>query len=361
MKGLYIHIPFCKRICSYCDFPKKVPYNDLQILTYINHLKKEILSYNLYFKEIDTIYIGGGTPNFLNDEVLEDLLSFVNNLNLKVKEYTIECNPEFLSFKQATLFKKYGINRISLGVETFNKKGLKLLNRGHNAKDVKIAINNLKKVGLNNINLDLIYDYFKETYKTLKKDLRKALSFKVTHLSLYSLILEENTLLKRKYKEEDINNDLSQKMSNFINKTLAKKHFIHYEISNYALKGYESLHNIKYWEKEEYIGCGMGATSYLNHQRITNSYLINNYLKDKDKYIEELSILDEKKEFIIMGLRMLKGIDKEKYYKRFKTSLEVDFNYSKLLNLDLLIENNKTLKLTKKGLDLGNIVFEEFI
>lgn len=361
MKGLYIHIPFCKRICSYCDFPKKVPYNDLQILTYINHLKKEILSYNLYFKEIDTIYIGGGTPNFLNDEVFEDLLSFVNNLNLKVKEYTIECNPEFLSFKQATLFKKYGINRISLGVETFNKKGLKLLNRGHNSKDVKIAINNLKKVGLNNINLDLIYDYFKETYKTLKKDLRKALSFKVTHLSLYSLILEENTLLKRKYKEEDINNDLSQKMSNFINKTLAKKHFIHYEISNYALKGYESLHNIKYWEKEEYIGCGMGATSYLNHQRITNSYLINNYLKDKDKYIEELSILDEKKEFIIMGLRMLKGIDKEKYYKRFKTSLEVDFNYSKLLHLDLLIENNKTLKLTKKGLDLGNIVFEEFI
>ena len=355
MKGLYIHIPFCKRICSYCDFPKKVPYNDLQILTYINHLKKEILSYNLYFKEIDTIYIGGGTPNFLNDEVLEDLLSFVNNLNLKVKEYTIECNPEFLSFKQATLFKKYGINRISLGVETFNKKGLKLLNRGHNAKDVKIAINNLKKVGLNNINLDLIYDYFNETYKILKNDLKKALSFKVTHLSLYSLIL------KRKYNEEDINNDLSQKMSNYINKKLAKKHFIHYEISNYALKGYESLHNIKYWEKEEYIGCGMGATSYLNHQRITNSYLINNYLKDKDKYIEELSILDEKKEFIIMGLRMLKGIDKDEYYKLFKSDLKADFNYSKLLSLDLLIEDNKTLKLTKKVLDLGNIVFEEFI
>lgn len=361
MLGLYIHIPFCKHICTYCDFPKKIPKDTEQIVTYLNFLKKEILSYAKYFNDIDTIYIGGGTPNVLSDMELEDFLSFLASLKLNYKEFSIETNPELITYSQAMIFKKYGINRVSLGVQTLKTTGISLLGRHHNEEKVINAIRTLQQVGITNINVDLIYAYFSETLDDLKYDLETIVKENVTHISAYSLILEENTLLNKKHHVEEIDEDLAADMTNYINSFLKKNGYIHYEISNYAKAGYFSLHNLKYWEKNEYIGCGMGATSYLNHQRITNSYYINNYLTNQNKFVEELSLLDEKKEYVIMGLRKMEGIDKNDYYQRFKSQIDNDFNYAKLIEAELLIDNGKSLYLTERGILLGNIVFEEFL
>lgn len=359
MKGLYIHIPFCKHICSYCDFPKKIAYNNEQIDKYLNKLIEEINELNN--EDFDTIYIGGGTPNSLNDSNLKYLLKNIYNKKIKYKEYTIECNPELITKEQVLLFKKYGINRVSLGVQTFNDKGLKLLNRHHNESDIINSVNILKENGINNINIDLIYGYFNETIDDLKYDLEMINKLNITHVSCYTLILEKNTLLYKLHKEKELNEDLIADMMDYTYKYLAKIGFNHYEISNFAKDRYESLHNLKYWNKNDYIGLGMGATSSINNKRITNSYLINNYLKNKDKYIEYLNIDDLKKEFIIMGLRKIKGILKEDYYNRFNSKINDDFNYKKLIDLKLLEEDDKSLKLTYKGLFLANIVFEEFI
>lgn len=361
MLGLYIHIPFCKHICSYCDFPKKVPYNELQITKYIDKLISELAKYSKYYKDCDTIYIGGGTPNLLSDYELERLLKEIAKYKIKYQEYSIECNPELITENQIKLFKKYGINRISLGMQTTSNLGLKLLNRYHNKEDVEKSIHLLKKYNLNNINLDLIYGCFNQTMTDLKNDLDFIKEMDVKHVSAYTLILEEKTKLSLQYKEKDFDEDLIADMTILVNSELRQMGFEHYEISNYAKPKYESIHNLKYWNKEEYIGLGMGGCSYLNHQRITNPSLINLYLKDAGASIENLSTLDEKKEYIILGLRKIVGINKNDYIKRFNSCVTEDFNYQKLINYDLLYEDENILKLTDKGLMLANVVFEEFL
>ena len=361
MFGLYIHIPFCGHICSYCDFPKRVPFSDKEIKLYLNKLISELHSYSAYYKDIDTIYIGGGTPNFLSDYDLEYLLKNIHNCNISAKEYTIECNSEYLTLKQANLFKKYGINRVSIGMQTINEDGLKLLNRHHTKEDIRRSINSLLENGITNINIDLIYGYFNQTINDLKLDLDFVLTLPIKHLSCYSLILEDKTLLNLKHKETELDEDLIADMNILINNTLKANKFKHYEISNYAKEGYESRHNLKYWSKEEYIGIGQGATSYLNNKRITNPIYLYKYLNNEEKTIEKLSQMDEMKEFIILGLRKVDGILKKDYIKRFNRNICDDFNYQKLIDYNLLYEDDKILKLTDKGLLLGNIVFEEFL
>ncbi len=361
MLGLYIHIPFCKQICSYCDFPKRVPFNNKEIEKYLDRLFIELEKYKGYYNIVDTIYIGGGTPNFLNDYMLELLFKNISRYNIKAKEYSIECNPELITENQAKLFKKYQVNRISLGIQTINQEGIKLLNRHHTKDDISRAVNILKKHNITNINIDLIFGYFFETLEDLKEDLDFVLSLDIKHISAYSLILEQKTLLNRLYRQEQIDDDLVADMFGYLENRLIEAGFNHYEISNYAKDGFESAHNLKYWSKDEYIGVGMGATSYLEHKRITNSTKFYKYLANEDKEIEELSLLDEKKEFIILGLRKIKGINKEEYFNKFNSNIKDDFNYEKLINNHLLSEDDKMLKLTSKGVLLGNLVFEEFL
>ena len=361
MRGLYIHIPFCAHICSYCDFAKKIAVDDKQIRQYLVKLVEEMAAKSKYYSSCDTIYIGGGTPNVLNNSELEFLLDSISKYNILAKEYCIECNPELITAEQVNLFKKYHINRVSLGMQTTNSSGLKLLNRHHTKTDVLKAVNLLKANGISNINIDLIYAYFGETLADLKEDLSFLLSLDIKHISAYSLILEKNTKLYHLYKEKDIDQDLAADMMDYIRQELSGNGYNHYEISNFAKPGYESKHNLKYWSKDEYIGLGMGACSYIEHKRITNSYLINKYLNDRDISVETLSLIDEKKEYIILGLRKLSGIIKKDYVKRFNSNITDDFNYQKLLDLDLLMEDNYTIRLTPKGIPLANIVFEEFI
>ncbi len=361
MIGLYIHIPFCKHICKYCDFPKKIPKDSTQIEKYLEKIKLDILKYQNLYDKIDTIYIGGGTPNSLSNCQLEDLLKFIYELKINYKEFTIEINPEILTATQALLFKKYGVNRISIGAETFSDYGLKHLGRHHTKNDIINAVNLLKKNELYNINIDLIFGYYGQTLEDFKEDLNYYTMLNVSHLSCYSLIVEENTLLNIAYKNIKLDEDLIADMYDYLLSFMREKNYVHYEISNFARNGFESLHNLKYWDKDEYIGIGMGATSYIEHKRITNSLYINKYLRDEDLYVENLTELDEKKEMIIMGLRKMTGISKIKYLTTFKSRIEDDFSYQKLIQLGLLEEDNNFIKLTEKGYLLSNIVFEEFI
>ena len=343
------------------SFPKKIPSNENQIANYLDKIKKDILLYNDKFNLIDTIYIGGGTPNALPDKYLFTLLDFIRGLGIKPAEYTIECNPELITDYQAELFKSMGITRVSLGVQTFNEAGIKMLGRHHTKAEAINSIEILRSHGLDNINIDLIFGYFNQTMAEFKEDLEIVKALDLKHLSAYSLILEENTMLYRLHKERELDEDLIADMYLYLMDYLEKLGYKHYEISNFAKPQYESIHNIKYWQKTEYIGIGMGATSYIDHRRITNSYLINKYLRDEDKFIEELSPFEEKQEAMMMGLRMMEGVNKDAYFKRFNSYPSDDFQYQKFIDEGLLEENNSSIFLTKKGYLLGNLVFEAFV
>ncbi len=363
MRGLYIHIPFCKHICSYCDFPKRIAKNNEQIETYIDYLLKELDSYKNYFNDIKTVYIGGGTPNMLSDELLEKLLSYIANNISNPIEYTIECNPELLTEKQISLFLKYKINRVSLGVESFNNEDLKKLNRYHSKEDAIKAIYLLKEKGISNINIDLIFAHPFDNIEKVRENLEIFKSLDVKHLSYYSMILEDKTVFKHLYNQNKltlIDEDISAQMYEEIIDTLISFGYHHYETSNFARYGFESQHNLLYWQEEEYIGVGAGAAGFINGTRYTNSPILNKYYKGC-KEVEVLTIEDIKKEYMMLGFRKIDGISLSDYKARFNSEVFYDFSLNKLLTEDLIEISNGMLKLTTKGIMLANEVFMEFI
>ncbi len=316
--GLYIHIPFCKYICKYCDFCKKYNHS-FDNEKYINSLINELEMYSDKFQYIDSIYIGGGTPTSLEFSLLNKLLTYLNN-NIdmqKVEEFTIEANPDDINVELVDLLVKKKINRVSLGVQSLNDKILKSVKREHTGEDVQKAIDILS-AKIENISIDLIFNL--PTQK--KGDIEESFSFvkknenSIKHISYYSLILEENTVLFNE-KFEGLNEDKESDMYKFIQKKLLELSYKQYEISNFSKKGYESYHNKKYWELKEYIGVGLSASSYVLKKRYTNTRSMNDYLK----YIKkgELPIIDEefidekenKKEQIIFGLRTKDGISND--------------------------------------------------
>ena len=256
IKSCYIHIPFCKNICSYCDFCKMY-YNKDFIDKYLLSLEKEI---NLYYKNdlLNTLYIGGGTPSCLDEISLKKLFKIISIFKLnKTYEFTFECNIEDINEKLLIFLKENKVNRISIGLQSFNKKYIEFMNRKYlNKKEITDKINLVKKY-FNNINIDLIYGINNETLKELQEEVDSFINLDVNHISLYSLILEDNTILKtKKYKE--IDDDLNRKMYDYIRKTLKKNNYIHYEISNFSKKGYMSKHNLCYWNNDNYYGFGLG-------------------------------------------------------------------------------------------------------
>lgn len=363
MLGLYIHIPFCEKICHYCDFVKKVPRNKEVVDKYLKRLIVEINSYQAYFDKIDTIYIGGGTPNYLDEEQLTLLFEALMPIN--PVEFSIEINPDLMTFNKAEIFKKYKINRVSIGVQTFDEKTLKTLNRTHNKNDVVKAVSQLKAVGIDNISLDLIFGIPQTNLRLVKKDLKKALKLDVKHISYYALILEENTYfhyqaLRGNFLE--IDDDLSSKMYNCIRKTLQRKGYTHYEISNYAKPGYESKHNLIYWTMAEYIGVGLNASGFLNGYRYQNQRIFSKYYQDfiYEKY--EVKLKDQLSEAMIMGLRKIAGIKISEIESKYMVKLFAEFpKIKEKIDLKLLEVENGYLKLTKKGIYLSNQVFQIFI
>ncbi|MDE6047693.1 MAG: radical SAM family heme chaperone HemW [Anaeroplasmataceae bacterium] len=368
MNGVYNHIPFCNSICSYCDFPKQVAKEEVKE-KYLESLLKELSAYENedWFKEwskkTESVYVGGGTPNSLNLLQLERLLKALEPYLGTSKENTIEINPELLTVSQVKLFKKYNINRVSIGVQTFDAALIESIRRNHTEEIVYEAVKLLKKEGITNINIDMMYGLPGQTMKELKEDVKKVLKLKVPHLSYYSLILEEKTILAYQMKHTHItlpDDDLVVDMANYLTKKLKMRQFKHYEISNYAKKGYESIHNLGYWNCEEYIGLGASACGYFYNKRIQNAASLHYYYEGKKTkmYISER---EQKQEFMMLGLRKLKGIRISEYYSRFKTYPKDDFDLDYLYRNELIEEKNNFIRIKQDKIWLGNLVFETFV
>jgi oxygen-independent coproporphyrinogen-3 oxidase len=355
IKSCYIHIPFCKKICTYCDFCKFY-YNDDWVKKYLKSLDNEI---NLKYKreKLNTLYIGGGTPSSLDIDLFEELLKICERFNLNDNyEYTIEFNPEDINEDKLSLCKKYGVNRISIGIESFNKDNLNYL--GRNYLNFKDKINLVKKY-FNNINVDLIYGLNIENLDILNEDLDNLLDLNVPHISCYSLIIENNTILNNKGTKE-ISEDLDYDMYKLINNRL--KDYNHYEISNYAKDGYESRHNLTYWNNEEYYGFGVGASSYINNRRINNSKDILSYLnKEYRSNEEELTIEDKICYELILGFRKTKGINMNDFYKKYNKDILSLYNIKDLVKEDKLVIRDNYISINDKYLYIENEILSNFV
>lgn len=360
MKSLYIHIPFCKSICSYCDFCKLIYKEDL-VLEYLDALEREIKEF--YNNEaVETIYIGGGTPSVLSSNALNKLFEITNLINKSnLKEYTFECNVTDINETLIKKLIKEGINRISLGVESFNKEKLTFMERSAEFKDVFEKANLIKNLGINNINIDLMYGIPNETLNVLKKDLKYILKLNPAHISTYSLILEDHTKLSSQDIDET-NDELEVKMYDYIRKKLEKKKYKHYEISNFALNNYESIHNLTYWNNEEYYGFGLGAHGYIEGFRYENTKNIDEYIKDNYRLEEKLMSNQENMENeIMLGLRKIEGINLQNFYDKYKINLQNIFPVKPLIkNKDLIYENGY-IKINPEKIYLMNEILLKLI
>ena len=323
MKSAYIHIPFCEKICSYCDFCKMF-YNEKIVDKYLNELEEEIRTiYN--GEELETIYIGGGTPSCLNIFQLNKLFDIINIFNRKNScEFTIECNFSNTTIEKLELFKKFGINRLSFGLETISTKHLDFLERDENKDNIVNIISVAKDMGFNNINVDLMYALPGQSISELTEDLEFIKGLNIEHVSCYSLIIEEHTKLGIK-NTQNIDSDLDYEMYKYICDFMSDNDFCHYEISNYAKKGFESRHNGVYWNNEQYYGFGLGASSYIGDYRITNTRSINKYLDGNYVFEEEFLEKEDLVYYeIMLNLRKSEGINLDKLYSKYNVKLMYD-------------------------------------
>ena len=356
----YIHIPFCIRKCRYCDFVsgENICYKS----EYLNALTEQIKKQ--YKKEkLKTLYIGGGTPSLLEPRDIKKIISLFN-IGEKA-EITLEVNPETVDFTKCKEFYDLGINRISLGVQTFNEKILNEIGRVHNEKTIYKALNDLKNADFQNISIDLIYGLPNQNLSDVKSDIKKALELDITHISTYGLKIEKNSYFGKNPPDNLPDDTMQEKMFLYICNTLAEKGFEHYEISNFAKKGFASHHNLCYWQNKNYYGFGVNASGYIGDIRYKNQSDFKKYILNPLDREEEIVLTAQQKleEEIILALRLNNGINIEKINKKYNINFEQQ--YSKIINkfkkLKLLTMENNTIKLTKKGILLSNEVMCEFI
>lgn len=371
--GIYIHIPFCIKKCEYCDF---VSYcnKEKYVPQYINALKKEIKNNINKEYKITTIYIGGGTPSSIEENYIADIIETIklnmNDENLKEfknVEVTIEVNPGTVTEKKLETYKEIGINRLSIGLQETHDELLKSIGRIHTYEEFLKTYNLARKIGFNNINVDLMIALPNQTIQDIKENLEKIIKLNPEHISVYSLILEEGTPFYNKYNENKIrlpDEELERNMYWYVKNTLENNGYIHYEISNFSKKGFESKHNMNCWNQEEYLGFGVAAHSYNNKIRYSNTNSIEEYIKGSNKIIHEKQTLEDmQKEYMLLGLRKIEGINIKKFKNKFAQNPIFIFReqLSKLVDEELIIVDGNEIKLTNKGLDLANIVWEEFV
>lgn len=376
MLGLYIHVPFCAQKCNYCDFNSYKIEEKNQKTDYLISIRKEMELYKEEFKskEFTSVFLGGGTPSILTPEELTTLMENIySNFNIgKDAEITMECNPGTLDKAKLKAIKSLGINRLSMGLQVTQDHHLKYIGRIHTYEQFEKNYKDAIEVGINNINVDLMYSLPNQSFDEWKETLNKIINLNPSHISAYSLILEEGTKFYDMYlnKEFELNDEeVDINIYNYTIDTLCKNGYHQYEISNYSKEGYECKHNIVYWQCDNYLGLGPGASGYINNYRYSNICDIKGYNKclEYDKRpIEEKNILskkDEMEEFIFMGLRMNKGINLDEFYKRFNIDFKHRYNdiLDKLKNLNLIIEQNNNIILTQRGREISNTVFVEFI
>ncbi|HEL0021388.1 TPA: oxygen-independent coproporphyrinogen III oxidase [Streptococcus equi subsp. zooepidemicus] len=366
----YVHIPFCTQICYYCDF-SKVFIKNQPVDAYLEALIKEFESYQI--NSLKTLYIGGGTPTAITAKQLDYLLSHLQqHLQLdQLEEFTIEANPGDLTEDKIAVLRQSAVNRISLGVQTFNDKQLKQIGRSHTEAQIYATIASLKEAGFQNISIDLIYALPGQTMQQVKENVAKALSLDIPHLSLYSLILEHHTVFMNKMRRGKLHlptEDLEAEMFEYIISEMESSGFEHYEISNFTKPGFESRHNLMYWNNDEYFGCGAGASGYLNGIRYRNRIPIQHYLKavaDGNARLSEEVLTKEEmmEEELFLGLRKKSGVSVSRFQEKFGLSFESRYGpvVRELQAQGLLVKDKDFVRMTKKGLFLGDSVAEKFI
>lgn len=374
--GIYIHIPFCKKKCAYCDF---VSFSNKQNLVkeYVETLKQEISKCELDREEylVETIYFGGGTPSYVDSKYIEEILNLIRSKFdiSKNAEITIEVNPGTASEEKLNDYYKSGINRLSIGLQSVDDKLLKTIGRIHSFSDFLETYRMAKEVGFTNINVDLMIGLPTQNLSDVKIAIEKTVKLSPNHISVYSLIVEEGTPIEEKINKKELflpSEVLERKMYWTVKEELEKNGYIHYEISNFAKSGYESKHNSACWNQEEYIGFGLAAHSYINNTRYSNTEDIEEYIEniryDKGDYktIHEMQSREDKmKEYMLLALRKIEGVRISEFKKRFVDNPVYLYReeLNKLVTQELIEIEDDNIKLTNKGIDLANLVWEEFV
>ena len=366
----YVHIPFCTQICYYCDF-SKVFIKNQPVDAYLEHLIQETRSYEI--GKLRTLYIGGGTPTALSAQQLAYLLTELPKVMdlSELEEFTIEANPGDLDTDKIAVLKDSQVNRVSLGVQTFDNKMLKKIGRSHQEQDIYDNIRYLKQAGFDNISIDLIYALPGQTMDQVKENVAKAIDLDIPHMSLYSLILENHTVFMNRMRRGKLplpKEELEAEMFEYIIEELEKAGFEHYEISNFSKPGFESRHNLVYWDNAEYYGLGAGASGYVDGIRYKNHGPIRHYLEaveaGKARITEEHLTLEEKmEEELFLGLRKKTGVSKARFEEKFGVSFDQRYGQvvASLTEQGLLVPDDKQVRMTKRGLFLGDTVAEKFI
>ena len=360
MKNCYIHIPFCSKICSYCDFCKMF-YNKKFVSDYLEALDREI--YDVYRgEELETIYVGGGTPSSLDISELKKLFSTLEMLDRSNScEFTIECNIENTDEEKIKLFSEVGINRISFGIESFNKKNLSLLERESSYEKVVELVKLCRKYGINNINVDLMYALPDEDIEVLRKDLEMIFSLDVEHISTYSLIIENHTKLSING-IKNISEDLDSEMYDVICNEMKNHGYSHYEISNFCKKGYESRHNLCYWNNKSYYGFGLGASGYIDNRRYSNTRSLNEYIDGNIILEEDYLTDDDIMEYeVILNLRKKEGISLNDFYSKYEVNFSDVFDYKYLVEKKLLILENNHLYIPEDKWYISNEIIVKLL
>ncbi|KEI00976.1 coproporphyrinogen III oxidase [Clostridium botulinum] len=368
--SLYIHIPFCKQKCLYCDFTSYCG-KESQMLAYAKALSREID--NIKHKKIKTIFIGGGTPTYLSLEGWNILKKSIDKLQKSDDlEFTVESNPKTFDKEKLKILKVMGVNRISIGLQAWQDKHLKALGRIHTREEFLKSYKMAREVGFKNINIDLMFGIPNQSFDEWKETLNEITKLNPEHLSCYSLIIEEGTPFYNLYENDKINlpsEELERKMYWYTLKFLKEKGYNQYEISNFSKENKECRHNLVYWNLNEYIGCGVSAHSYSEGYRYRNSDKIEEYIKlienNQSPIVEKIknSLKSDIEEFIFMGLRKIKGISLEEFNKRFKKSIYELYSdvICKHKTEGLLLERNGYLFLSDKGVEVSNYIMSDFI
>lgn len=370
---IYIHIPFCIRKCLYCDFLSGA-YSKEEQENYVNSLLKEIeegtdgaIDVNEY--EIQSVFLGGGTPSILPANRITEILCKLEERFVfsEDAEITMEANPGTVTDEKAGEWFESGMNRISIGVQSLCDEELKALGRIHGEEDFYKSWEMISKAGFRNRNIDLMSGIPGQTTASLEKTLQKVLALRPEHISAYSLIIEEDTFFAEKYPNGAVDEDTDREMYELTGNLLKQKGYRRYEISNYALEGYECRHNLGYWKRTEYLGFGIGAASLFKERRFRNTTSMKKYLERKElsEIREEISFLTKKEqmsETMFLGLRMTDGVEVYRFLRKFgKTPFEV---YPEAIDRHvregLLLSEKGRIRLTEKGMDLSNYVMADF-
>ncbi|MCA1031813.1 radical SAM family heme chaperone HemW [Bacillus timonensis] len=377
VKAAYLHIPFCEQICHYCDF-NKVFLKNQPVIEYLQLMDIEIKNTLSKYptEELETIFVGGGTPTALDEQQLQFFLEIIKNrltpLSSNRTEYTFEANPGDLSFQKLLLLREYGVNRLSFGVQTFDDTLLKEIGRTHRRNDVLQSIELAKEAGFKNISIDLIYALPSQNVESFRETLKIAFEQNVQHFSAYSLIIEPKTVfynLMKKGKLRLPSQDNEALMYEILMDEMSSHGYDQYEISNFSKPGFESKHNLTYWNNEEYYGFGAGAHSYVFGNRCANAGPLKKYMANIEESgfpytdIQQVDLKEKMEEELFLGLRKTEGVSITKFEEKFNRNIYDVFSkqINEQIEKELLEKQNNFLKLTRKGKLLGNEVFQAFL